>query len=141
MFDGSDRDPYAPAQFMAGWYYGIAEKDKRDELLKCYKTDIDLTNSLYDAMEAYIDGDKATGDAKMADTKPLYKKALSGCGQVAEHMGEWAQKFDDLTKIADWPKVASQIYQDNKAVVDTDIKNELLEWEEGVFFNSGMFAG
>ena len=22
-----------------------------------------------------------------------------------------------------------------------EIKNELLEWEEGVFFNSGMFAG
>ena len=56
-------------------------------------------------------------------------------------MGEWAQKFDDLTKIADWSKVAAQIYQANKAVVDPDIKNELLEWEEGVFFNSGMFAG
>ena len=102
MIDGSDRDPYAPAQFTAGWYYGIAEKDKRDEILKCYKTDVALTNALYDAMEAYIDGDKATGDAKMGETKPLYKKALSGCGEVAEHMGEWAQKFDDLTKIANW---------------------------------------
>merc|ERR1712051_124394 len=27
MTDGSDRDPYAPAQFTAGWYYGIAEDD------------------------------------------------------------------------------------------------------------------
>ena len=32
----------------------------------------------------------------MEETKELYKKALTGCGEVAEHMGEWAQKFDDL---------------------------------------------
>ena len=95
---------------MAGWYYGIAQKDKRDKLLKCYKTDIDLTNTLYDAMEAYIGGDKATGDAKMGETKPLYKKALSGCGNLADHMGEWAQKVDDLAKIADWPTTSKKIY-------------------------------
>ena len=89
MFDASDRDPYAPAQFMVGWYHGIAQK-RRNELLDCYKPDVDLTNTLYDAMEAYIDGDKATGDAKMEETKPLYKKALSGCGNLADHMGEWA---------------------------------------------------
>ena len=141
MTDGSDRDPYAPAQFTAGWYWGIAEKDKRDEILKCYKTDVDLTNALYDGMEAYIAGDKATGDAKIADTKPLYKKALADCGKVAEHMGEWAQKLDDLAKIADWDKVSMQIYKANKNIIDGEIKDELLEWSEGVFFDSGMFAG
>jgi hypothetical protein len=31
-------------------------------------------------MEAYIAGDTASGDAEIAKTKPLYKKALSGCG-------------------------------------------------------------
>ena len=96
MFDASDRDPLAPAHFMAGWYYGIAQKAVRAELLYCYKPDVDLTNTLYDAMEAYIDGDKTTADAKMGETKELYKKALTGCGEIAEHMGEWAQKFDDL---------------------------------------------
>ena len=141
MTDGSDRDPYAPAQFMAGWYYGIAQEDKRDNLLKCYKTDVDLTNTLYDAMEAYIDGDKATGDAKIGETKALYRKAFSGCGNLADDMSEWAQKVDDLAKIADWSTIAQKIYQDNKAVVDMDVKNELLEWEERVFFNSGIFAG
>ena len=92
-------------------------------------------------MEAYIDGDKATGDAKISETKPLYKKALSGCGRLADHMSEWAQKTDDLMKIADWQKIAMKIYEDNKVVIDRDVKDELLEWEEGVFFNSGMFAG
>ena len=123
------RDPYAPAQFMAGWYYGISEQDKRDQLFDCYKTDIDLTNTLYDAMEAYIHDDKASGDAKMRETKPLYKEALSGCGNLADQMGEWAQKVEDLAKIEDWSAIAKKIYQDNKAVIDLDIKNELLEWE------------
>ena len=30
------RDAMAPAQFAAGWYYGITYEDKSDELLKCY---------------------------------------------------------------------------------------------------------
>jgi hypothetical protein len=38
-------------------------------------------------MEAYIAGDTASADAKIAETKPLYKKALAGCGDIAIHMG------------------------------------------------------
>jgi hypothetical protein len=31
-------------------------------------------------MEAYIAGDKKTGDEKMEETKPLYATAMAGCG-------------------------------------------------------------
>ena len=81
----------APALFLAGWYYNLAFNVGESNYIKvCYEPNEDLTNTLYDAMEAYIDGDKATGDAKMGETKPLYKKALSGCGNLADHMSEWA---------------------------------------------------
>ena len=135
------RDPYAPAQFTAGWYYGIAQKDKRDDILDCFKTDEDLTNTLYNAMEAYIAGDTTSGDAKISETKPLYEKALAGCGDIAVHMGEWAQKTDDMMERSDWQQISQEIYQANKDLIDRDVDLELREWQEGVFFNSGMFAG
>ena len=59
------RDPYAPAQFSAGWLYGLTYEDRRDEIVNCFKSDDNLTDSIYDAMEAYITGDSKTGDQKM----------------------------------------------------------------------------
>ena len=56
--EGSQRDSTAPAQFTAGWYYGVSTEDKRDQILECFAESDDLTNALYDAMEAYIAGDQ-----------------------------------------------------------------------------------
>ena len=78
----SDRDPYAPAQFTAGWYYGIAGKDKRDKIVECFKPNDKLTNFLYEAFDEYIAGNKMAGDAYLAKTKPLYRRALSDCGNL-----------------------------------------------------------
>ena len=69
---GSQRDNTAPAQFSAGWYYGLSTEDKRDQILECFKESDDLTNALYDAMEAHIAGDDKTADEKMEETKVLY---------------------------------------------------------------------
>ena len=134
------RDPDAPAQFIAGWHYGIAHEKDRDDL-SCFKADDDLTNTLYDAMEAYIAGNHADGDAKMTATVPLYKEALSGCGRLETHIGKWAQRIDEMKAREDWPQLLKEIYQANKDVIDRDTGLELREWEQGVFFNSGMFAG
>lgn len=58
-FDADKRDPMAPAQFAAGWLYGISfqTEEHRDEIVNCFQTSDDLTNDLYDAMEAYENGD------------------------------------------------------------------------------------
>ena len=38
MTDGTDRDPtLAPAEFYAGWYYGLSGDDKRDKVVECYE--------------------------------------------------------------------------------------------------------
>ena len=58
----------APALFIAGWYMELNQHGDQDHILPCYEPNEDLTNALYDAMEAYIDGDTQTGDAKMAVT-------------------------------------------------------------------------
>ena len=134
------RDPDAPAQFIAGWHHGISQNKNIDDL-SCFKADDDLTNTLYDAMEAYIAGNHADGDAKMTATVPLYKEALSGCGRVEKLIEKWAQRIDEMKAREDWPQLLKEIYQANKDEIDRDTGLELREWEQGVFFNSGMFAG
>ena len=139
--EGTKRDDMAPAQFVAGWYYGVSTEDKRDDILKCFTKSEDLTNVLYDAMEAYIAGDSKTGDKKMKDSKKLWDTAMAGCGQIAVAMGDVSKKFEDMQAQSDWDKVSKEIYQANKAVIDRDVDFELKTWSEGVWFNSGMFAG
>ena len=134
------RDPDAPAQFIAGWHYGIAHEKERDDL-SCFVADDDLTNTLYDAMEAYIAGNHAEGDAKMTATVPLYKEALSGCGRLATLIGKWAQRIDEMKERQDWQQILKEIYNANKDLIDRDTDLELKEWEQKDFFNSGMFAG
>ena len=69
----------APALFIAGWYFNLTLEGEVNYIKECYEPNEDLTNALYDAMEAYIDGDTQTGDAKMAATWDLYPAALSKC--------------------------------------------------------------
>ena len=119
----------------------MTSEDKTTELLQCYKPSDALTNTLYDAMEAYIAGDKSEGDAKMSDTKPLFKTAFADCGELKDQMDALSKKFDDLTKRDDWAIISQLIYEENKDVIDRDMDLELREWKQGVYFNSGMFAG
>jgi hypothetical protein len=42
---------------------------------------------------------------------------------------------------SDWPQISKEIYEANKDLIDRDVDLEFREWKEGVFFNSGMFAG
>ena len=56
-------------------------------------------------MEAYIAGDIITGDAKMVETRHLYKKVLqtaSHCEEFVDKLEEF-QKMDDMIKRPDWP--------------------------------------
>ena len=61
-----ERQPLAPAEFTAGWYYGLSGHDKKDKIIHCFEPDNNLTNLLYDGMEAYIAGDYKSGSEKIA---------------------------------------------------------------------------
>ena len=57
-YSSENRHQYAPAEFIAGRYYGLSGHDKRDKIYECFEADTqELTNKLYDSMESYIDGD------------------------------------------------------------------------------------
>ena len=75
----SNRNPFAPAAWISGWYYGLSGHDKEEKLYECFIPDRNLTDKLYDAMESFIAGDKKSGEAYMAGTKPLFRRALLSC--------------------------------------------------------------
>ena len=129
----------APAQFTAGWLYGLSGQDKRDTILSCYKPSARLTNKLYDAMDAFIAGDNQEGLKLYNDTKPLFEEALSGCKRYGRHA--WVENIKEMEEREDWPQLRAEIYKENKFEIDNMIDLDLREWASGLPFNSGMFVG
>ena len=93
-------------------------------------------------MEAYAARDNNAGDAMIDETKPLFKKALSECKKLDHHMfGRWAQRFDEMVERSDWKEFAMKVFRANKSFIVRDLDLEIKQWDQGSYFNSGMFAG
>ena len=63
MLADDAQDPMAPAQFIAGWLFGITTQtvEKQDAIVACYTKNDDLTADYYDAQAAFASGDSTTG--------------------------------------------------------------------------------
>ena len=134
----------APGEFLAGWVYGVSfqKDDIRNDIMSCIKFDDDLTNDMYDGMEAYEKGDQDTGKKKMDAAQKLYETALSGCDtKVTDPIKMWGDKMTDLVARNDWEDFEKKVYEANKMAIDENIREEFQEWDWGVYFNAGMFAG
>lgn len=93
-------------------------------------------------MADYEKDDEKDGDAKFDDAQKYYGKALKKCAaSVTDTLDQWETKMEDLTKIKDWDKLQAKIYADNKATIDADTGYMFKSWDEGVYFNAGLFAG
>ena len=123
-----DRDQYAPALYIAGWYYGVTEIDAREEIVKCFQTNDDLTFGLYDGMEDWIVGNKNEGDIKMNELKPLWKQALANCGDIGDEITEQTEIAKEFWKPGKNAEVASQIYDANINEIEELQKNQLYKW-------------
>lgn len=137
-------DPTAPAQFMAGWLYGVSGQtiEFRDEVMKCYKQDDNITKDFYDGMAAYMKGDSDAGTKAFNDARKRYHTAYAGCDKkITKPFVDATDKMDALVSRKDWEDIEEKIYKENKKVVDQNTTYEFKEWKEGVFYNSGMFAG
>jgi len=138
------QDPQAPAQFIAGWLYGITLNtiEDRDAIIDCYKSNTDLTSDYYDAMADYKAGKTSDGDAKFDDAEQYYSDAFGSCGDsINNDLEAWGQKVKDMKSADNWDTVSQQIYTDNKAKVDADVGYMNNSWDRGVFYDAGLFAG
>ena len=117
-----------PAIFIGGWYNGIKGEGHLNKILKCYQPNDTLSATLGASMDAYIKGDYPTGDSKMIETYPLYKQALSGCGNLGELINYWLLRTSDLTSSPDWPQKWQQIYAQDKDQIDSYYALRLSKW-------------
>ena len=82
-------------------------------------------------MESYIANDRKSGDAFMAQTRPLFNNALSRCDQLDSHVKDWVGRIDEMMTRSDWEQFALKVYKTNKREVERDIDLELREWQQG----------
>ena len=145
----SERNQRAPELFMEGWHVGLSGVYEEHFLDQCFVQNTELTDTLYDAMEAYINNDPVTGDQKMAATRPLFTTALAACTQpdyttkstYDKSFAKWAKEFDDLQARPDWDQLSKKIYEDEKFVIDRFVGAEFDAWKEGDFAKAGFMAG
>jgi hypothetical protein len=138
------QNPEAPAQFIAGWLYGVSTQafNMQDAIVACYTRNDDLTAAYYDAQAAFVAGDSQTGYSKLNDAKQYYDAFFANCGTgVTDPLTQWSDNIDALAQIDDWDTISAQIYLDNKQILDDDLSYEVNSWNRGVFFDAGMFAG
>ena len=72
----------------------------------------------------------------------MFETALAGCDKkITDPIVEWGNKIQDLTKRSDWDTESKKIYDDNKEKIDEDFGYEYKAWDNGVYFDAGMFSG
>merc|ERR1712071_465823 len=117
------QNPEAPAQFIAGWLYGVSAQ-------------------AFNIQDAIVAGDSQTGYSKLNDAKQYYDAFFANCGtDVTDPLTQWSDNIDALAQIDNWDTISAQIYLDNKQILDDDLSYEVNSWNRGVFFDAGMFAG
>ena len=90
-------DKYAPADFYAGWYYGLSGHDKRDKIHDCYEPNEKLSAKFNEGIEAALAGKSEKADEFLDKARKLMTKALDGCRQLDYHMfGKWAERVDAI---------------------------------------------
>ena len=102
-------DGQAPAQYIAGWLYGISwqQEDLRDKIIACYTENDIITQDYFDGMAAYSKGDTETATAKFNDAGEHYDEAFANCdSSITDVLTQWKTKLTDLEKIDNWDTIS-----------------------------------
>lgn len=91
------------------------------------------------AYGSYADGDIAKGNQKLWRTTPWLVTSMLHCGTTAIDLASYEWTAAKFMWRDDWKDVATANYNANKDLVDRDWGFNLKSWEEGTYFNAGMF--
>ena len=131
----------APPQFAAGLLYGYTDQtvDKRDYILGCNHTGPYVRHQLGKAFEAYLVGDDAKGNKHMQRAEPFWRLSMVTCFKTNKYFNKIDHEKDAFLAREDFSDVVQDNYTKNKDYIDSQWSQALKTWEEGVYFNSGMF--
>ena len=68
-----------------------------------------------------------------------WRDSMEDCDQTNEYFESLVDQVADFLDTDNWSDVVKQNYEENKAYVDNQWAQCLKTWNEGVYFNSGMF--
>ena len=131
------------AQFAAGVAYGFSGRteDFRDYLVGCMVDKNALTNRLNGVFKRYKNGKIEAGNEKMVETEPFWRVAMADCPDSNPWFDQFDSDINTFLARDDWDDVAAANYAASQDVVDLWWSNCLLTWNQGVYFNAGMFYG
>ena len=130
-------------QFYAGYLWAVKEEDKRDEIVACFKNDSDLNDMLADMMKADKEGRSEDAKKIFDDSRSHWDTALKGCTKDSIYDEyEALDKFtEDVMSRSDIDDYLAMRYKEYKADIDSFTGTMLTLWDEGVYFNAGMYDG
>ena len=131
------------AQWSAGLLYAWSGQtvDKRDYILQCTNDSPYVNRELGSAFSDYSSGEYWKGNKHMAAIQPAWQSSMIWCFATNQYFDQIRQETTLFFWQPDWHAQALKNYAANKKYIDEQWTNALKTWNEGVYFNAGMFYG
>ena len=141
--DCSDLPADASAHWYAGLLYAYSYQtvDERDYLLECSEQRDELDHKLSMAYQKYNDEDYKGGNMFMEDSENDFRRSMTDCCDTNDYFDDMVNKAHDFFDLDNWEDIVDANYADQKELVDHQNELMLKTWNEGVYFNAGMFYG
>ena len=131
------------AQWSAGFLYGASGRtiDEREYILDCSSNSRMVNRKFTRAYRAYNNDDIERGNDKLQSARLPWRLTMLTCSDTNSEFTSIMHSVDAFTAQADYMDQAQANYDANPTAIDSNWSNGLKTWNEGVYFNAGMFYG
>ena len=131
------------AHWSAGFLYGASGRtiDQRDYILGCSSNCPIVNRKFTKAYKAYNDDNIERGNDKLQSARLPWRLTMLTCWDTNSEFTSIMQSIDDFLVQADYMDQAQANFDANPDVISLNWSNGLKTWNEGVYFNAGMFYG
>ena len=131
------------AQFAAGLLYAYSNQtvDARDYLVKCSTQVNKLDNKLEKAFTSYTAEDYHMGNYAFRKMEDPFRRSMVDCHDTNQYFEEIASTAHTFFEQYVWREIMKENYAAEQALVDQYMQDYLTSWDQGVYFNAGMFYG
>mmetsp|Transcript_1247 Transcript_1247/g.1653 ORF Transcript_1247/g.1653 Transcript_1247/m.1653 type:complete len:181 (-) Transcript_1247:188-730(-) len=131
----------AAAQWAAGLLYGASKGtiDKRDYIVGCSWSSPIVKRQLTKAYDHYEAGEHQEGNKHMKKAEPWWRLSMATCWKTNKHFNRMHRAKNEFFNRDDWKDIVQGNYDENRDYIDQQWAYSLKSWDEGVYFNAGMF--
>ena len=82
-----------------------------------------------------------SGNKAIRDTEPYYRDSMAACDETNAFFEAMAETAHDFFDTDGWEDIVEANYNKNKDLIDMQWGYGMTSWNQGVYFNAGMFYG